>query len=51
MLTDFFPPRLGIPAGHQPLQLAELKAECPAAVHYMAPWGEKQAQEEEKKRA
>ena len=47
MTINFFPPQLETPAGHQLLTLAELKAECPDAVHYMAPWGEKQALVEE----
>ena len=31
------------------MTLEQLKAQCPAAVKYIAPWGQKRAQEEERK--
>ena len=37
-------------AGMQMLTIAELKAECPQAMHYMAPWGEKKALAEDRLR-
>ena len=46
---NFFPPNMNI-AGMQMLTIAELKAECPQAMHYMAPWGEKKALAEERLR-
>ena len=46
--SNFFPPEINQP-GKQMMTLEQLKAQCPAAVKYIAPWGQKRAQEEEQK--
>ena len=42
---NFFPPDVSMPGKHW-MTMEKMQEECPEAIRYFAPWGQKKAEEE-----